>query len=70
MALISSSLTEQEWDVIAASHESRNLVKDMAHLVATSNYKDGWRFVVWYMHPLWSKYLWLCAGHLQEGGEL
>lgn len=70
MVSTSSSLTEAEWDVIAASSESRNLVKDMAHLVVSSGYKDGWKFVVWHMKPLWSKYLWLCASHIKSGGKL
>ena len=64
------TLTESEWDEIAASHESRRLVKDMARLVVASDYKDGYKAVMWYMKPLWAKYLWLCANHIKEGGKL
>lgn len=70
MVYNSRPLNDAEWDVIAASHENRRLVKDMAELVASSNYKDGWKFVCHYMDSLWARYLWLCAAHLREGGKL
>jgi len=63
-------LTEREWDVIAASPESRALVKDMARLLVASNYKDGWKFVSFNMERHWSIYLYICALHIREGGTL
>ena len=63
-------LTEREWDVIAASHESRNLVHDMAKLLVSSKYNEGWRFVGFNMEGYWSIYLYMCARHIREGGKL
>ena len=70
MVSTSLSLTEREWDVVAASHENRRLVKDMAGLVASSNYKEGWKFVAYNMDSLWARYLWICAAHIREGNKL
>jgi hypothetical protein len=70
MVSTSSSLTEAEWDVIAASHESRRLVHDMAKLLVASNYRDGWKFVSFNMEGYWTTYLYMCALHVREGGTL
>lgn len=66
----SDPLTDLEWDVIAASHESRGLVQDMARLLVSSNYRDGWKFVGFNMERYWTTYLYMCARHIREGGKL